>query len=416
MITYPQNTEETGRAWGKTELKILMVNKFLHPAGGAETYTFKLGAYWSANGHEVEYFGMHHPDNVVGNRWNLYTGTLDFHRQGIRSNLVNPFKLVYSAEAKKKIGKILAAFQPDVLHINNFNYQLTPSILLAVEEYRKTHRKRIQVVYTAHDPQLVCPNHYMYSPQKHQVCDKCLHGSFGNCIRERCIHHSVLRSGLGTAEAVYWNRRKIYRSIDVIVCPSLFMKQALDTNPMLAAKTVVLRNFVEPVAPQAPQKGNYVLYFGRYSEEKGLRMLLEACRELPHIPFVFAGGGPLEPMLCGIQNVKNVGFLKGKELEDVIRGARFSVCPSECNENCPFSVIESMMHGTPVLGSDRGGIPELIEDGQNGWLFSVGDPAVLKNMLNRIWNSDEPERFANACQRVKFDSLGEYAKKLLEFY
>ena len=145
-------------------------------------------------------------------------------------------------------------------------------------------------------------------------------------------------------------------------------------------------------------------------------MLLEVCRELPHIPFVFAGGGPLEPMLCGIQNVKNVGFLKGKELEDVIRGARFSVCPSECNENCPFSVIESMMHGTPVLGSDRGGIPELIEDGQNGWLFSVGDPAVLKNRLNRIWNSDEPERFANACQKVKFDSLGEYAKKLLEFY
>ncbi len=393
-----------------------MVNKFLHPAGGAETYTFKIGEYWTNQGHEVEYFGMYHEDNIVGNRWNLYTGSMDFHKRGILSYLVNPLKIIYSAEAKKKMYQILKAFHPNVVHINNFNYQLTPSILLAVEEYRKKCSAKVKIVYTAHDPQLVCPNHYMYWPQKHRVCGKCLKGKFYYCIFRKCIHNSVLRSCLGTLEAVYWKKRDVYSNIDVIICPSFFMKQQLDTNPRFVSKTVVLRNFVEEIDCTNSREGRYVLYFGRYSEEKGIRMLLEVCRELPQIPFVFAGGGPLESLISGIDNVQNVGFLKGESLAATIRGARFSICPSECNENCPFSVIESMMSGTPVLGTDRGGVPELIEDGCTGWLFPAGNKKVLKNTIQRIWNSDEPERFRTSCKEKKFDLLEEYGNKLLQLY
>lgn len=393
-----------------------MVNKFLYPAGGAETYLFQLGKYWEEQGNEVEYFGMEHPDNKVGNRWNLYTRSMDFHRMGIFANVTNPFRIVYSREAKKKMGKILECFRPHVIHIHNFNYQLTPSVLLAVEAYRKRTGRKVRVVYTAHDSQLVCPNHYMYRPKGNQVCDACLHGSFFQCAQGRCIHGSFLRSLLGSLEAVYWNWRKVYKSLDVIICPSLFMKRQLDTNPDFAGKTVRLCNFVEPVKEAEKKKGSYVLYFGRYSEEKGIRTLLQVCRELPQIPFVFAGGGPLEALTEGIPNVKNMGFLSQEQLDPVIRGARFSICPSECNENCPFSIIESMMHKTPVLGSDRGGIPELIETGHTGWLFSAGEKEKLKDSIVRIWNSEEPEKFEEACGRKSFDSLETYAKKLLQWY
>ena len=173
---------------------------------------------------------------------------------------------------------------------------------------------------------------------------------------------------------------------------------------------------MEPVKEAEKKKGSYVLYFGRYSEEKGIRTLLQVCRELPQIPFVFAGGGPLEALTEGIPNVKNMGFLSQEQLDPVIRGARFSICPSECNENCPFSIIESMMHKTPVLGSDRGGIPELIETGHTGWLFSAGEKEKLKDSIVRIWNSEEPEKFEEACGRKSFDSLETYAKKLLQWY
>lgn len=397
-------------------MKILMVNKFLYPAGGAETYTFQIGAYWEEQGDKVAYFGMDDPDNIVGNPCGLYTKSVDFHKKGLRANMINPLKIIYSMEAREKMEKLLDQFCPDVVHINNFNYQLTPSILLAITSYRRKSFRKLRVIYTAHDSQLVCPNHYMYRPTQHQTCEKCLTGGFGHCIEGRCIHQSLMRSCLGTMESIYWNWRKVYRYIDVIVCPSDFIKQQLDTNPILADKTVMLRNFVREMDRREFQKGRYVLYFGRYSEEKGIRMLLEVCRELPEIPFIFAGRGPLNDEILSTGNVSNVGFLSGQALDQLIGEARFSVCLSECNENCPFSVIESLMHGTPVLGTDRGGIPELIDDGHTGWIVPAGDKTALRHRIMQIWNSDEPERFEAACRKVKFDSLKEYAGKLRRFY
>lgn len=393
-----------------------MVNKFLHPAGGAETYTFKVGEYLKRQGCQVEYFGMDHKENVVGNRWGLYGDPVDFHKKGIFANLVNPFKIVSSPDAREKVKRILEEFQPDIMHLNNFNYQLTPSILEGAEEYRKNKKEKLRIVYTAHDPQLVCPNHYLYQPGTGQVCESCLGGSYMPCIRSRCIHGSFARSCLGAFEAWYWKRRKIYGGLDVIICPSEFIKGRLDTDPLLAPKTRVLPNFVRPVTGKKKGKGSYILYFGRYSREKGILTLLEACRELPDIPFVFAGGGPLEDRIQETENIKNAGFLKDRELDQMISGARFTVCPSECNENCPFSVMESIMNGTPVLGAIRGGVPELIRPGKTGWLFPSGDRENLKNMIRKIWDSCEPEIFSESCAEVQFDTIEEYGKKLMEVY
>lgn len=100
----------------------------------------------------------------------------------------------------------------------------------------------------------------------------------------------------------------------------------------------------------------------------------------------------------------------------MISGARFTVCPSECNENCPFSVMESIMNGTPVLGAIRGGVPELIRPGKTGWLFPSGDRENLKNMIRKIWDSREPEIFSESCAEVQFDTIEEYGKKLMEVY
>ena len=395
-------------------MKILMVNKFLHPAGGAETYMLRLGEFLTARGHIVEYFGMDHPGNTVGNRWGLYTANMDFHGGSLAAKAAYPLKVIHSTEAQRKMEKLLQQFQPDVMHINNFNYQLTPSILLAARAYRRNHSLRI--IYTAHDSQLVCPNHMLYQPARGRVCEACLSGSPLPCIRGRCIHGSLARSCLGALEKLYWKQRKIYETLDVILCPSAFMKRRLDTDPILAKKTVTLRNFVGRTQVPDRKKENYVLYFGRYSVEKGIPTLLEACRALPEIPFVFAGGGPLEEMVAGLPNIRNLGFLRGEELHRVIREARFSVCPSACHDTAPFSVMESLMSGTPVLGSNRGGIPDLIEPGRTGWIFPGGDAEALTAQLRRIWDSNEPEQFVDACLEVRYDPLPAYTEKLLALY
>lgn len=158
----------------------------------------------------------------------------------------------------------------------------------------------------------------------------------------------------------------------------------MDTNPLFAGKTVAIHNFIEKAEWKDTDKKKYVLYFGRFSEEKGIGTLIKVCKELSDIPFVFAGTGPLEETVNGVENIKNVGFQKGKELEKLIREARFSVYPSEWYENCPFSVMESQMYGTPVIGANIGGIPELIQIGKTGELFESGNYKDLKEKIYKL--------------------------------
>lgn len=409
-------------------MKVLMVNKFLYPNGGSETYIFQLGEELQKKGHEVQYFGMEHAGRIVGNRAERYTSDMDFHT-GKLQKLLYPFKIIYSFEAKRKLREVLRDMNPDVVHLNNINFQLTPSVIYAVRSYEKKAGCRVKLVYTAHDYQWVCPNHMMRIPSTGKICFACRDGHFGACSKNRCIHNSRIKSLLGTIEAKFYARRKTYGMVDVIVCPSEFMKKQLDTNPLLAEKTVMLRNFVDRAVSDAGQErtderqregtdtqktSDYVLYFGRFSEEKGIETLLEACMALPEIPFVFAGAGPLEDRINRVKNVENKGFVTGDALRRLIAGARFSVYPSEWYENGPFSVMESQMYGTPVLVSDLGGAPELVKAGRTGELFRGGDAEELTAHIRELW--EQPERcqeYRKNCKEINFDTVEEYCDKIV---
>lgn len=394
-----------------------MVNKFLYPNGGSETYIFKLGEQLQKKGHEVQYFGMEHAGRIVGNRLECYTTDMDFHGGGLQ-RLLYPFRIIYSGEAKRKMRRVLEDFRPDVVHLNNINFQLTPSILYAIRDCGKKTGKKIKIVYTAHDYQWVCPNHMMRVPATGEICFACRGGDFSQCSRKRCIHNSRIKSILGTIEAKYYALRRTYGMVDVIVCPSEFMKKQLDSNPLLADRTMVMHNFMDTERMEAPgrgSRGDYVLYFGRFSEEKGTRTLLEACRALQEIPFVFAGTGPLTEEVDRVPNVKNLGFVTGEALRDLIAGARFSVYPSEWYENCPFSVMESQTYGTPVLASDLGGAPELVEAGRTGELFRGGDVQDLTEHIRELWEDETLcEEYSRNCKNINFDTVAEYCAKIVK--
>lgn len=408
-------------------MKILMVNKFLYPNGGSETYIFRLGEELQKRGHEVQYFGMEHAGRIVGNRAECYTADMNFHTGKVQK-ILYPFKIIYSFEAKRKMGEVLRDMNPDVVHLNNINFQLTPSVIYAVRSYEKKTGHRVKLVYTAHDYQWVCPNHMMRIPATGKICFACRDGHFGACSKNRCIHNSRIKSLLGTIEAKFYARRKTYGMVDVIICPSEFMKKQLDTSPLLAKKTVMLRNFVERAEADTKQEmedaqnqggaekneSDYVLYFGRFSEEKGIGTLLDACMALSEIPFVFAGSGPLEPQVNQVKNVENRGFVTGEALRRLIAGARFSVYPSEWYENCPFSVMESQILGTPVLVSDLGGAPELVQAGRTGELFRGGDAQELTTHIKELW--EDPERcgkYRENCRDINFDTVSEYCDKIV---
>ena len=398
-------------------MRVLIVNKFLHPNGGSETYIFKLGEQLTSMGHEVEYFGMEHEGRIVGNKAEAYTSDMDFRDGSKLKKLTYPVKTIYSTEARKKIRRVLDDFSPDVCHLNNFNYQLTPSIIIEIRKWEKQTGKKCKIIYTAHDYQLVCPNHMCNNPENHRNCEKCLDGSFSNCIKGRCIHGSLAKSIIGSAEATFWKWMRVYKNIDKVICPSRFMKTKIDRNPILAEKSVAMHNFALLAAKKQVKKRDYVLYFGRYSLEKGIKTLINAAKELPEIQFVFAGTGPMEESLDGISNVKNVGFQTGESLENLIREASFTVYPSEWYENCPFSVAESQIYGTPVLAADIGGIPELIENAKTGELFISGSKEDLKLKIRGLWeDKNRLSQYTRNLENVIFPTVETYAEELLGIY
>ena len=396
-------------------MKILIVNKFLYPKGGSETYILKLGDILRSRGHEVQYFGLKNEKNTVGNCAGAYVADMDF-SEGIRKNLHAPLRIIYNAPARKKIRAVLEGFQPDVVHLNNIQFHLTPSIILEAESYRRETGRKLRIVCTAHDYQLICPSHGLFDSNI-EICEKCLGGNYTHCLRTKCVKNSRLKSLLGMLDAYFWRYSQAYSYIDAIICPSFFLKSKLDTQPRFRKKTVALHNFVDTVTPEEAEKGGYVLEFGHLSKDKGTNTLLEAAKRLPEVKFVFAGYGESEKDIAAVSNAKYVGFKTGIELETLIRRAVVSVYPSQWYENCPFSVIESQMYGTPVIGSRMGGIPELIREGETGELFEAGNAQELEEKLRKLlFTPGLAERYSENCKKAKFETPDSYYEKLMAVY
>lgn len=396
-------------------MKILMVNKFLYPKGGAETYVLKLGRILQDRGHEVQYFGMRHPENVVGNDADAYTDPMDL-RQSAARNLTAPFRIIYSAQARREIRRVLDSFRPDVVHLNNIQFYLTPSIILETKRYMDDTGRRVRIVYTAHDYQLICPSHGLFDSEI-RICEKCLGGSYIPCLKTKCVKNSRAKSLLGMLDAYFWKWSRAYSYVDAIICCSEFLKGKLDTQERFRSKTVALHNFVDEVEQEEVRKEGYVLEFGHLSRDKGTLTLLEAARRMPRVRFVFAGYGEAEEAIRRLPNAEYVGFKTGRELELLIRKAAVSVYPSEWYENCPFSVIESQMYGTPVIGSRMGGIPELVDEGVTGELFEAGNAGQLEEKLRKLLeNPGLLEEYRRNCLQKEFETPESYYRKLMNIY
>ena len=397
-------------------VKILFVNKFLYPRGGAETYFLKIGEELTRRGHEVEYFGMYDEKNTVGNALHLATTNMDFHNAG-PEKLLYPFRILYSFEAKRKLKQVIGQFQPDLIHFNNINFQLTPSVICAGAACG------VPMVQTVHDVQMLCPNHMMMEFNSKKLCEACMgKKSKWPCVKKRCIHGSLPKSLIGAVEGTLYECNHVYDKIDRFICPSAFLEEKLLTVPRFRGKTVMLHNFLSRVAAAAPaEKGDYVLYFGRLSEEKGIDRILEACKLLPDIPFVIAGSGPMEDLCknCTLPNVKYVGFQTGKALEDLVAGALFTLHLSIWYENCPLALLESQSLGTPVLCNRIGGIPELVEEGRTGILNDTFTPAAYAEKIRALY-ADKPllaEMSAHCIQKKdRMMTLERYCDQLLALY
>lgn len=365
-------------------MKVLLVNKFLYPKGGDAICTLNTGELLLSNGHEVIYWGMDHPSNPDYPHKEFFVTHVDLNNPGsFRCRINITTNILYSFEARDKIERLVRLEKPDIVHLNNFAHQISPSIL---DIFRK---HKIPTVMTMHDYKLVCPSYTMLSDGKQ--CERCKRGRFYWCFLKKCTKQSRFKSLANTIE-MYLHHKvlHIYDTIDIFIAPSKFLKGKV-AEMGLAGDIVHLPNFVdvEMYQPDYHFEDRAVCYFGRLSLEKGLLTLINATAGLG-LKLVIIGDGPLMKHLKdevrgrGISNVFLLGHKSGEELRSYIKQSMAVVLPSEWYENNPRAILEAFALGRPVVGARIGGIPELVIDGENGFTFESGNSGDLREKLLRL--------------------------------
>ena len=374
-----------------------------------------LGEHLRKIGHEVEYFGMYDEKNTVGNSAEKYTKNMDFHSKGL-SRFLYPFKIIYSFEARKKIMRVIDNFKPDIVHMNNINFQLTPSIIYGIK------KKGIPIVQTVHDYQMVCPNHLLYNFEKNTPCEKCVRGSYINCIKNKCIHGSAVKSILGVIEAKIYSLLRTYKKVDLFVCPSNFLEnKLLSAKGYYEGKTRTIHNFIDKnkFTNTDRKEESYIVFVGRLSKEKGIEYIAKTAKLLPQYTFVTAGSGPDEDVLKDIPNIRLEGFLTGDNLTKLMGNAKVLLLPSVCYENCPLSILEAHCMGVPVVTMNSGGMAELVKDGITGTLVNEPTPeAIALKLRETIENKDYYNTLIENCknERDNILSVETYCDILIEEY
>ena len=357
-------------------MRVLLVHRLYKVTGGAEVFLFETGRILNEHGHDTFFVATGDETDLPVNVRLLKAPHYD--NVGLLTKILNLPSSIYDRRKKAQMAEVITAFRPDIVHAFGVNVHLTPSVLAAA------HEAHIPVVLTCNDYRHICPNYKLYHHGR--ICIDCKGERFFNAVKNRCCKEQLSLSVASAVEAYVHKAMDVYgRYVDAFTFSSDFMAEVTHTfwpnRPIVWGK---LRNPFDrgayiPSSDYLP----YGLYFGRLIEEKGVDKLMEAAALIDRFPIKIVGTGPDETKLRSmvaerkLTNVEFLGPLWGTDLDNLLRTARFVVVPSVWHENFPYVINQSFALARPVIGTRRGGINELVEDGVRGLLYDADDVQSL---------------------------------------
>lgn len=398
-------------------MKILLVNKFHYLKGGSEKYYFELGELLKEKGHDVAYFSMYDEKNISTGDKEYFVEPIDLNN----GSKLKALDVIYSKENEKKMIEALDDFKPDIVHLNNFQRQLSASIIKPIK------KRNIPIVFTAHDVQAICPAITMLDSNMN-ICEACMGGKYMNCTKKVCIKNSKMKSLLGTIEGYYYRNKKIYKNkIDYIITPSEFYRTKFINDGISENKIKAIHNSidVDKYNVETTDEG-FALYFGRLSKEKGILNLIEAFSKLKEGKLYIAGEGPEKENIIEFINknklddrIKMLGFLNSTQMTEQIKKCKFVVVPSIWYENCPYSILETLAIGKPIIGANIGGIPELVNNNENGYIYDYNDIDELSKRMKELFENDDlVKTFSKKSKELakKLYTKENYYNELIDIY
>ena len=393
-------------------MNILYINNYNYPRGGAENIFLSEFVLAKNNGHCPYIFTRKFPKNLPSANDSFFPGevltdNISFSVNGFKS-LLNIF---YSPISKKKLRDFLRFFPIDIAHIHNIYGRLTTSVLDCLNEFR------IPTVMTLHDYKTICPNYKMMHHEK--ICEDCKPHRYFQAILNKCHKDSYIASAIYSLET-YFNYyfKKYLKNINFFISPSKFLKTKLIDYDFPSDRIVYIPNFIA-LSEFKPNysPGDYFLYIGRLSSEKGIVNLINAFKSIDKhsVKLKIVGEGPLEHELKQISGsdarIEFMGHLCGSNLSDITRNSLAVVVPSQWYENAPLSILESMAYGKPVIGSNIGGIPEMIESGNTGFLFDYNDASELTDLLRKV-SEMKNDRISDMGHSARLKVENEYSDSI----
>jgi len=360
-------------------MKVLLVHNNYIPVGGAEVFFHETNRVLKKNNIKTALFSTYEEKQNIDSKWKSYFVKIKNHKKNLFHSLFNIREIIYSRDSKKKFQKLINDFQPDVVHIFAIYLRITPSIL---EVCRK---KNIPVIMSCNDYKHLTPEYKLYPFKKRRL--------FFNIN-----FLTNLSAKIGNYIDFYFHKiMKTYdRGISLYLFASNFMANETERRwKNKSYKWDILRNPYNS-KKNTPNYSNedYCLYFGRLSDEKGVDVLIKAIKISSHCKLKIVGDGPYKKYLEKLSSkndnkIEFLGEVWGNELERIIKNSKFIVCPSIWHENFPYVIIQSQSFGKAVIGSNVGGIPELVDHNISGFIYQYDNYKILSNYMDKLWIDNE---------------------------
>ncbi len=354
-------------------MRVLLVHNFYRQPGG-EDYVFRAEAtVLTRNGHEVETFERSSTDAT----------------DSLAGVLKTALRAPWAAKNARALEHQIARFRPDIVHFHNIFPLISPAA------YYACRRRGVPVVQTLHNYRLICPKADLY--RAGAICETCVGRRFAwPAIRYRCYRDSrpgsaalagmlALHHGMGTWGAL----------VDRYIALTDFARDKMVAGGFPAERIVVKPNFLLDPPRRRQGRGDYAIFIGRLTEEKGLRTLMKAWEGLD-IPLRILGGGPLLTELknwaASRRSVQVEGRVDHPLAMSALEDARFFVLPSHWFEGFPIAVLEAMAAGVPTLASDHGSLASIVNENSGGLVSPSRDAYALSGAARKLWSDDRLNR------------------------
>jgi glycosyltransferase involved in cell wall biosynthesis len=313
-------------------------------------------------------------------------------------------RIVWAADSRREFDQLLAREAPDLVHVHNTFLMISPSIYSACRDHG------VPVVQTLHNYRLMCPGALFLRDGR--VCEDCVEHSVWRGVRHGCYRDSHIETA-GVALMLAWHRQtKTYQKLlDCLVAGTEFARTKFVAAGFDANKIVVKPNFVDPDPGPRERIGDYAVFAGRLSQEKGIATILDAWEHLsPHCALKIVGDGPLRASLeaqakeRGLSGVTFCGRISRDETIETVKGARFQITPSIWYEAFPMVIVEAFACGVPVLCSRLGGMQEIVTDHCTGLHFTPGDAQDLADKVEWAWNHPAELAEMGRAARRKYEA------------